>query len=92
MDSRKVVGIMRDNLDEIAQPLSEAILLLSSLSEEIAENDKMYPLIKMMHTRLDNMSDIIGCIYQTTWFSIETMCIKQKHISKKLPSNMPLTI
>ena len=92
MESRKVVGIMRDNLDEIAQPLSEAILLLSSLSEEIAENDKIYPLIKMMHTRLDNMLDIIGCIYQTTWFSIETMCIKQKHVTKKLSSIMALTI
>ena len=92
MESKKVVGIIRDNLDEIAQPLLEAILLLRSLSEEIAEKDEIYPLIKLMHTRLDNILDIIGCIYQTTWFSIEIMGIKQKHVTKKLTSTTSLTI
>jgi len=92
MESKKVVGIIRDNLDEIAQPLLEAILLLKSLSEEIAEKDKIYPLIKLMHTRLDNILDIIGCIHQTTWFSIEIMRIKQKHVTKKLTSTTSLTI
>jgi len=79
MKSKKILGIMRNNLDEIAQPISELILLLRSLSEEIKEKDQIYPSIKIMGTQLDNILDIIGYIYQRTWFNAEIMCAKQKN-------------
>jgi hypothetical protein len=78
MESKKILGTMRNNLDEIAQPILELILLLRSLLEEIEEKDQIYPSIKIMGTRLDNILDIIGYIYQRTWFNAEIMCSKQK--------------
>jgi hypothetical protein len=66
MESKKILGIIRNNLDEIAQPISELILLLRSLSEEIEEKDKIYPSIKIMGTQLDNILDIIRYIHQRT--------------------------
>ena len=40
MESKKILGILRNNLDEIAQPISDLILLLRFLSEEIEEKDQ----------------------------------------------------
>lgn len=79
MESKKILGLLRNNLDEIAQPISELILLLRYLSEEIEEKDQIYPSIKTMGTQLDTILDIIGYIYQTTWFNAEMMCAKQKN-------------
>ena len=78
MESKKTFGKIRNNFDEIAKSISELILLLSSLSEEIEERDQIYPSLKTMGTRLDNMLDIIGYIYQITWFNAEFMYSKQK--------------
>lgn len=77
MESKKILGILRNNLDDIAQPISDLILLLRYLSEEIDKKDKIYPSIKTMGTQLDNILDIIGYIYQKTWFNAEFMCTKQ---------------
>jgi hypothetical protein len=77
MEAQKVVGITLDNLDEIAQPISEVIILLRSLLEEIEEKSQIYPVIKKLDAELDNILDILGCIYQLTWFNNEFMGLKQ---------------
>jgi hypothetical protein len=71
MEPKRIVSIIGKNLDEIAQPILVAILLLRSLSKESAEENQIYPLIKMIEKQLDDMLDLIGYIYQTTWFSME---------------------
>lgn len=73
MEPKRFVGIINKNLDEIAQPVLVAILLLGSLSKENSEDSQIYPLIKMIENQLDAMLDIIGYIYQTTWFRAEIM-------------------
>ena len=73
MEPKRIVGIIGKNLDEIAQPILVAILLLGSLSKESTEENQIYPLIKMIENQLDGMLDLIGYIYQTTWFSVEIM-------------------
>lgn len=79
MESKTIIGIIRNNFDEIAQPITELISLLRSLSEELEEEDQIYPSIKIMGTRLDNLLDIIGYIYQITWFNAEFMGAKHKN-------------
>ena len=73
MEPKKIVGIIGKNLDEIAQPILVAILLLRSLSQEISEENQTYHLIKKIENQLDDMLGLIGYIYQTTWFSVEIM-------------------
>jgi hypothetical protein len=90
MESKKILGIIRNNLDEIAQPISELILLLRSLSEEIEEKDKIYPSIKIMGTQLDNILDIIGYIYQRTWFNAEFMVHDQRQLFFPSPHRLEL--
>lgn len=77
MESKKVVGLIHDNLNEIAHPISEVIILLRSLSEEIEENNQIYYLIKRLDTELDNILDVLGYIYQTIWFNNEIINTKQ---------------
>ena len=79
MESKKILGILRNNLDEIAQPISDLILLLRYLSENIEDKDQIYPSLKTMGSQLDNILDIIGFIYQKTWFNAEFMCTKPKN-------------
>lgn len=73
MEPKRIVAIIGKNLDEIAQPILVAILLLKSLSIESAEKNQLFPLIKIIENQLDDMLDLIGYIYQTTWFSMVIM-------------------
>ena len=73
MEPKRIVGIIGKNLDEIAQPILVAILLLGSLSKEISEENQTYHLIKKIENQLDDMLGLIGYIYQTTWFNVEIM-------------------
>jgi hypothetical protein len=73
MEAKKFVGIIGKNLDEIAQPILVAILLLGSLSQELSEENQTYHLIKKIENQLDDILGLIGYIYQTTWFSVEIM-------------------
>jgi hypothetical protein len=77
MEAQKVAGIILDNLDEIAHPISEAIILLRSLLGEIEEKSQIYPIIKKIDAELDNILDTVGYIYQLTWFNHEFMGSKQ---------------
>ena len=44
MEAQKVAGIIHDNLDEIVQPISEAIILLRSLLEELIHDSHLEEL------------------------------------------------
>jgi hypothetical protein len=73
MEPKKIVDIIGKNLDEIVQPIVVAILLLGFLSKKSAEENQISPLIKIIENQLDEMLDLIGYIYQTTWFNLEIM-------------------
>jgi hypothetical protein len=74
MESEKILNILHNNLNEIAQPILELILLLRSLSDEIEEKDKIYTSINTINAQLDNILDIIGYIYQITWYNVKFTC------------------
>jgi len=86
MESKRVVGIIRKNLDEIAQPITELISHLRSISEEFEEDDKICPIVKTICGQLDNILDSIGNIYQATWFNLELMGMKPKGILRNSSS------
>lgn len=73
MEALKVAGIILDNMDEIAQPISEVIILLRFLLEEIEEKSQIYHLIKKIDAELNNILDTVGYMYQLTWFNHEFM-------------------
>ncbi len=82
MESKRIVGLIRKNLDEIAQPITGLISLLQSI-EESEEKDKLGSIVKTTCDQLDNILDSIGIIYQATWFNLELMGMKGKSISRR---------
>ena len=86
MESKRVVGLIRKNLDEIAQPITELISHLRSI-EEFEEKDKIGSIVKTTCDQLDNILDSIGIIYQATWFNLELMGMKPKSLSLRNSSS-----